>query len=184
MAASFPVDSEDVVPRFIEPPGSPARAVAMLAVPVAQEASDMDPIEAARARLDQAAGVAAILDAAYEAFEEMLRAIEDQQDPAGGAFAAFVMSGAAAANGRDALAAAPSLPPAASGDLADAIAGSPRDLTTEDAALALAGLSQLLASRLTDAGDLPAGAGDRVACAQAARHAASICSLLGGIPQP
>jgi hypothetical protein len=144
----------------------------------------MDPIEAARARLEQAAGLPAVLDAAYEAFEEMLRAIEDQQDPAGGAFAAFVMSGAAAANGRDALAAAPSLPPAASGDLASVIAGSPRDLTTEDAAAVLAGLSQLLASRLTDAGDLSPGAGDRIACTQAARHAVNICSLLGRIPEP
>ena len=38
----------------------------------------MDPIEAALARLDQAAGLPAVVDAAYEAFEEMLRAIEDQ----------------------------------------------------------------------------------------------------------
>ena len=54
----------------------------------------------------------------------------------------------------------------------------------EDAAAVLAGLSQLLSSRLTDASDLSADAGDRVACAQAARHAASICSLLGRTPEP
>lgn len=143
----------------------------------------MDPIDAVRARLEQAAGLPAVLDAAYEAFEQMLRAIEDQQDPAGGAFAAFVMSGAAAASGRDALAAAPSLPPAASAELADAIAASPRDVTTEDAAAALAALSHLAARRLADGSDPSAAVGDRVACAQAARHAASICSLLGGIPQ-
>jgi hypothetical protein len=144
----------------------------------------MDSIDVARARLEQAAGLPPVLDAAYEAFEEMLCAIEDQQDPAGGAFAAFVMSGAAAASGRDALAAAPSLLPAASPEPADAIAVSTGDLTTEDIAAALAALSQLLASRLTGASDLSAEVGDRVACAQAARHAASICSLLGGIPQP
>ena len=84
----------------------------------------MDQIESARARLEQATGLPAVLDAAYDAFEEMLSALEDQQDRGGGAFAAFVMSGAAAANGRDALAAAPSLPPAPSGDLAAATAGS------------------------------------------------------------
>ena len=144
----------------------------------------MDRIDAARARLEHAAGLPAVLDAAYEAFEEMLRAIEDQQDPAGGAFAAFVMSGAAAASGRDALAAAPSLPPAAPGQPAGAIAASGRDLTTDDAAAALAALSQLLASQLTGASDGSVATGDRVACAQAARHAASICSLLGGTPQP
>lgn len=144
----------------------------------------MDPIDAARAHLEQAAGLPAVLDAAYETFEQMLRAIEDQQDPAGGAFAAFVMAGAAAGSGRDALAAAPSLPPAASPELADAIVASPRDVTAEDAAAALAALSHLAASRLAGASDLSADVGDRVACAHAARHAASICSLLGGIPQP
>ena len=144
----------------------------------------MDPIDAARARLEHAVELSAVLDAAYETFEEMLRAIEDQQDPAGGAFAAFVMSGAAAASGRDALAAAPSLPPAAPGQPVGAIAASGRDLTTDDAAAALAALSQLLASQLTDASDGSVATSDQVACAQAARHAASICSLLGGTPQP
>jgi hypothetical protein len=157
--------------------------MAMLATSVIQEASDMDPIEAARARLDQAAGLPAVLDAAYQAFEKMLPAIEDQEDPAGGAFVAFVMAGAAAANGRDAVAAAPSLPPAASGDLAGTAAGSARGLPVEQAA-ALAGLGQLLARRLTGASDLSADIGDRIACAQAARHAASICTLLGGAPEP
>ena len=144
----------------------------------------MDSIDAARARLEHAAGLPAVLDAAYEAFEEILRAIEDQQDPAGGALAAFVMAGAAAASGRDALAAAPSLPPAAPGEGADAIAASAHDRTTDDAAAVLAGLSQLLASRLSSASDQSADASDRLACAQAARHAASICSLLGGTPHP
>jgi hypothetical protein len=158
--------------------------VAMLAAFITKEASAMNPINVARARLDQAAGLPAILDAAYDAFEEMLRAIADQQDPVGGAFAAFVMAGAAAANGRDAVAAAPSLPPAASGDLDGAVAGSARGLLVGEAAAALARLSQLLVSRLTGASDLSADIGDRVACAQAARHAASICSLLGGAPEP
>ena len=48
----------------------------------------MDPIGSARTRLDRAARLPAVLDAAYEAFENMLPAIfEDQQDPDGGAFA-------------------------------------------------------------------------------------------------
>jgi hypothetical protein len=144
----------------------------------------MDPIDAARARLDLAAALPAILDASYEAFQNMLPAIEDQQDPDGEAFVAFVMAGAAAANGRDALAAAPSLPPAVSGDLASAVAGSAHGLPAEEAAAALAGLGQLLVRRLTGASDLSADIGDRIACAQAARHAASICSLLGGAPEP
>ena len=73
----------------------------------------MDTITAAGARLEHATGLPAILDAAYDAFEDMLPAIEAQQDPGSFAFTAFVMSGASAANGRDAIAAAPSLPAAA-----------------------------------------------------------------------
>ena len=72
----------------------------------------MDTITAARARLEHATGLPAILDAAYDAFEDMLPAIEAQQDPGSAAFTAFVMSAASAANGRDAIAAAPSLPAA------------------------------------------------------------------------
>jgi hypothetical protein len=144
----------------------------------------MDQIESARVRLEQATGLPAVLDAAYDAFEQMLPALEEQQDRGGGAFAAFVMSGTAAANGCNALAAAPSLPPASSGDLAAMTARPSSGRAVEDAAAILAQLSQLLSSRLTDASDLSADPGDRVACARAARHAASICSLLGRAPEP
>jgi hypothetical protein len=72
----------------------------------------MDQIAVARERVEQAAGLPAILSAAYDAFEDMLPVIEELQDPGGGAFAAFVMSGASAASGRDAVAAAPSRRPA------------------------------------------------------------------------
>jgi hypothetical protein len=144
----------------------------------------MDRIESARARLEQATELPAILDAAYDAFEQMLTAITSKQDRGGGAFAAFVMSGTAAANGRDALAAAPSLPPVSSGGLASMASASTLDAPTGDAAAVLAGLSQLLSRRLTDASGHTADAGDRLACAQAAHHAASVCSLLGGTPGP
>ena len=144
----------------------------------------MEQIESARVRLEQATGLPAVLDAAYDAFEQMLPALEEQEDLGGPAFAAFVMSATAAANGRDALAAAPSLPPTPSGDLAVAAAESFRGQAMEDAAAALAQLSQLLSSRLTAASSLSADPGDKAACARAARHAASICSLLGRTPEP
>jgi hypothetical protein len=142
----------------------------------------MDQIESARARVEQAIGLPALLDSAYDAFEQMLAAITRQQDRGGEAFAAFVMSGTAAANGRDALAAAPSLLPVSSGDLASMASESALDLPTADAAAVLARLSQLLARRLADASDHTADAGDRLACGQAARHAADVCSLLSGTP--
>jgi hypothetical protein len=144
----------------------------------------MDQIESARVRLERATRLPAVLDAAYDAFEQLLWALEEQEDHGGGAFAAFVMSATAAANGRDALAAAPSLPLSGSGDLATAVAWSSSSLTVDAAAAVLAQLSQLLSGRLADASNQPGNVSDKLACAQAARHAASICSLLGQTPEP
>jgi hypothetical protein len=139
---------------------------------------DMDTITAAGARLEQATGLPAILDAAYDAFEDMLSAIEAQQDPGSVAFTAFVMSGASAANGRDAIAAAPSLPAATHRVVTTG--GTSATVTAAQAAAALTGLSRVLVSRLNVAADLAADVGDRAACAGAAHHAAAICSLLEG----
>jgi hypothetical protein len=138
----------------------------------------LDTLTAVGARLEHATGLAAILDAAYDAFEDMLPAIEAQQDPGSAAFTAFVMSGASAANGRDAIAAAPSLPADAARRVTSA--RMPVAVTTQQAAAAVAGLSRGLVSRLNAAGGLSTDAGDRAACASAARHAAAICSMLEG----
>jgi len=138
----------------------------------------LDTITAAGARLEHTTGLPAILDAAYDAFEDILPAIEAQQDPGSFAFTAFVMSGASAANGRDAIAAAPSLPAAAARRVTSA--RTPTAVAAQQAAAAVAGLSRVLVSRLHAAAGLSADVGDRAACASAARHAAAICSLLEG----
>jgi hypothetical protein len=138
----------------------------------------MDTITAVGARLQQATGLPAILDAAYDAFEDMLPAIEAQQDPGSAAFTAFVMAGASAANGRDAIAAAPSLPAATHPVITTA--RTPATVTAPQAAAALTELSRLLVSSLNAAAGLSADVRDRAACADAARHAAAICSLLEG----
>src|SRR5487761_1165837 len=95
-----------------------------------------------RERLQQASDLAAVLDASYEAFEWMLSIIQPLQDPASGWFTAFVMAAASAADGRDALLFAPSLPsnplPGAPAGQRVAAAQSP-----EDVAKAVAGLSLL-----------------------------------------
>ena len=144
----------------------------------------MDRIAAVRSRLGQAGDLPGILDAAYDAFEAMLPVIHGQEDRAGVGFAAFVMSAASAANGRDAVASAPSLPAAPSGRGWLADGDPPAGVSEPDAAAALAGLSQLLASRLADAASWAAGAADRAACAVAARHAGAIWSMLAGAPGP
>src|ERR1035438_8815383 len=73
--------------------------------------ADMTFLISARDRLEQAAGPAAVLAAAYDAFEGMRLAFRVHEDPASGLFAAFVMAAASAADGRDAVAFAPSMPP-------------------------------------------------------------------------
>ncbi len=141
----------------------------------------MNRITAAQECLARARGVREILTASYAAFDHLLLAIREHQERAGGLLAAFVLSAASAADGRDALTAAPSLPlPLPRADCAT-VAGAevpdePADI--DDVADALAGLSVMLAVRLQRAADWAGNAGDRVACTDAARSAAAICSLL------
>jgi hypothetical protein len=144
----------------------------------------MNDLAVVRARLEQASDLPAILDAAYEAFESMLLLIHGQQDQARAGFAAFVMAAASVANGRDAVASAPSLPPAAPGRTPPASGDPVTDVTQEEAAAVLAELSQLLASRLADAAAWAPDAADRAACGVAARHARAVWSLLAGAPGP
>jgi hypothetical protein len=141
----------------------------------------MTMMDTAQQRLQEADGLAAVLDAAYAAFEVMLSAIHPLQDPASSLFAAFVMAAASAADGRNALALAPSLPghpllaaPAEqqpwSGGPSERVAG------------VVAGLSRLVADRLTQAAVFALDAGDGAACQHAAQSARDICGLLSTGP--
>jgi len=55
-----------------------------------------------RERLDQASDLAAILDAAYDAFESILPVLRAHEDPADPMSGAVVLAAASAADGRDA----------------------------------------------------------------------------------
>jgi hypothetical protein len=132
-----------------------------------------------RERLQEASDLKAVLAAAHDAFEFLLTVIRDHEDRADGMFAAFVMSAASAADGRDAVAAAPSLPPPRPGARAGAGA-EPLAGAAADAAAGLADLSQLLATRLAQAASAGPDPGDGAACTQAARCAADIYELLTG----
>jgi hypothetical protein len=138
-----------------------------------------------RERLETAEGVAAVLAAGYGAFEWMLAVLEGYEDPAGEMFAAVVMAGGAAADGRDAIAFAPSVPavplwlPAGAGLVGpgeEACAGR----SAQEAADAVAGVCGVLAGRLWAASFVALAAGDRAACAEAARYAAKVRWLLTG----
>jgi hypothetical protein len=134
-------------------------------------------MDTAQQHLLEADGLADVLDAAYGAFEGMLSAIYTVQDPASGLFAAFVMAAASAANGRNALALAPSLP----GHPLLAVpaeqqpwSGEPPERVAE----VVAALSTLVAERLTQAAASAPDTGDQAACLNAAQSAREICGML------
>lgn len=129
-------------------------------------------------RLQHAIALTAVLEAAYDAFEGMLLAIRVHEDPASGLFGALVMSAASAADGRDAVAFAPSLPPHPGTQASAGGDGEPAGESAEAVAECAAALSRLLAVRLAQAGASAPDPGDRAACADAAWCAEHIYGLL------
>ena len=139
----------------------------------------MTSINVVHDRLQQASDLAAVLDAAYEAFERMLSVIQPFQDPASEWFTPFVMAAASAADGRDSLLFAPSLP---NSPMSAVPAGpdTPTAQSSRDVARAVAGLSRLAVGQLARAAASARDGGDRSACQHAIRCAQDICELLSG----
>jgi hypothetical protein len=148
----------------------------------------MNRITAAHTRIDQAQDLPDLLTAAFTAFQDMLQVLDHHLERDDGTFAAFILSATAAANGRDRIAAAPSLPPAVITAFYTRPAPQAESLLAEatviHVALTIAGLSSQLADRLEAAVGSAAMPGDRLSCAHAARHATRIRSLLGGAREP
>lgn len=148
----------------------------------------MHPIAVARARIDVARSLPEVFSASCRGFEEMLATIREHEEEAGGLFAAFVMAAASAADGRDALFAAPSLPvpmpapPAQSapgvGDTAGPVSDPVMLASIDEIADALADLSQLMAATLANAASRALDRSDQAACADAVRCAEAMWSLL------
>jgi hypothetical protein len=135
-------------------------------------------IQHAHDHLTSADGVAATLDAGYAAFEAMLSVIRTHEDPAESVFIPLVMAAASAADGRNAIIFAPSLParrlhPPESAD-------QPGDVAAAAIMAELAALSELLATRLAGAARFALDPGDQTACRDAARSASEIFTLLTG----
>lgn len=129
-----------------------------------------------RQRLEQAEALAEVLDAAYDGFSEMLLAIRGYQESGRQFYAALVMAAAAAADGRDAVAAAPSLPPS-SDHLIPVAAGGSNPSAVADLLVAL---SELIGSRLRGAVTACATPGDRQACSDGATYADEVRALTKG----
>jgi hypothetical protein len=123
-------------------------------------------------RVHAAAGLPEVLESAWRAFEYMLAEAEAHEDPATPLFPAFVLAATAAANGRDAVLLAPSLPwPPRDTPPGGGQATRPQE-PARPAARALASLCQALISRLE------ASSADRDACRYAADRARAIYDLL------
>ena len=136
----------------------------------------MDRLTRARHRVVTATDLPGILDVAYDAFEGMLAVLRRHQEDNESLFPAFVMAAAAAANGRDWIAGADSLPPAVPREPAGGLS----DATTAVDVARIVALSSELAARLTAFAASTGGAGDRQCCESAAAEAASISALLAG----
>jgi hypothetical protein len=137
-----------------------------------------------RNRVEQAAVLPEILDAAHDAFGAMLAVIGRYEDSDGDFFAALVMAAATAADGRDAVAAAPSLPAGAgSGRPAEPApdkGAAESSLRSGDVAAELVALSDAVALRLQLAAPVAVRAEDRAACRDGADYAREVSSLLAG----
>jgi hypothetical protein len=135
-------------------------------------------ISSVQARVEKAESLAAVLDAAYDAFQEMLSAIRSYEDSGEPFFAALVMAAAAAADGRDAVAAAPSLPRTAPGSRQTATP--PGRTGVADLAAALAALNRSVSLRLLHAAASAETHADRVACRNGAACADEAHWLVAG----
>lgn len=110
---------------------------------------------------------------AFEAIRLLARHCESQRH---NLFAAFMTTAAAAADGFDAIADAPSLPPPERDAAADRTPIPGADVG--EIADALSALATVLASRLATVATMAAKPGDRTACDDAARAAREISQLM------
>jgi hypothetical protein len=133
-------------------------------------------------RLAQAEELPDLLDAAYEAFAAMLTIIEEHQNPDSRFFVPMVYAAASAANGRDHIIRAPSLPPSPAHQ---AEPKHQRMKSEDDQAAAnwIAALCRNLERRLTTAAAEASESGDQRACAGAAGYAREIAILMGHQPE-
>jgi hypothetical protein len=141
----------------------------------------MPPIDEALRQVQEAAGLPALLAAAARAFEVMLAEIQAWQDPDSALFTVYVMAAGYAADGRDAVLSAPSMPRQPRRPGPDPSQAAPSSPTAASATGDLARLCQALAGRLGPAA--APGSGDHEACAEAARSARVVAGLLGGAGQ-
>ncbi|MGH3402778.1 MAG: hypothetical protein ACRDRJ_09780 [Streptosporangiaceae bacterium] len=122
--------------------------------------------------------MADLLAAGWDAFEVIIAASGDGADSGDGFFTPVVYALAAAADGRDAVTTAPSLP-VRRGAASSTTRVDPGP-TVRSAAAEMAALCEQLAVRLVAAARTAGDPGDQAACLIAARYAREIHALLAG----
>jgi len=128
-------------------------------------------------RFRDAHGLPATLDAACDAFEQILTVIAaNEATTSTGLALTFLFAATQAANGRDAMLFAPSLPPMPLH--APAPAGEHRQPGDQDIKTTIAGVAELLATGLGNTATTTADGADRAACHDAAACATRIHYLL------
>jgi hypothetical protein len=137
----------------------------------------MRQVTAAGNRFRQAHGLPAVLDAACDAFEAILTVIGDYEDATSNSgVITFLLVATQAANGRDALLFAPSLPPRALHPMA--APDGPESASVIKSSVV--GVSELLATGLARTAATITDGADLAACRDAATCAARISDLLAG----
>jgi hypothetical protein len=135
----------------------------------------MPEIENVQARLEAASDLPGQLAVAWDAFSLLIAACQDSEKQSAELFAAFAFAAAAAAEGRLAIAGAPSLPPDPGQTASSGASGEPDPDKLADA---LAGLAGRLSQRLLSAARESADPADRDACEHAAAQAARVYEIL------
>jgi hypothetical protein len=132
-------------------------------------------IDALRVRLGAVDGVADTFAAGWDTFELIQAVADDCADRAPDTFAAFMFAAASAAEGRDAVGFAPSMPAGPGMPVGHPGSGAG---DTHEIADKLVGLVSALGTRLQAAAGQAEDPGDRRACEHAAREADRIRALL------
>jgi len=138
----------------------------------------MNPTPLIRQRLEEARSLAEILSACYDAFDEMLSAFDRYQSGCGPFYAALIMAGPAAADGRNTIGVAPSFPPPdRDGPRRPEPANEP---TAQEVADSVALIATLVARKLRIAAAAASSPADRSACVQAAQYADEVRGFMTG----
>ena len=136
-------------------------------------------IDALRLRLASARDLPGLLAATWDAFDFLQTAARGCADPGSGTYAGFMFASASAAEAREAVGFAPSMPAGAP------VPGGGDESLTDDIPVTpgmLAELAGMLSSRLNEAVRQATDPDDKNALARAAAGAEQIRGLLGGDP--